>query len=74
MNKSLIARLIKICTNTGDPLVHSCYDGTAGRKMLPIQSIPNRGKAKVTKSKLYCECGQIVQPRPAVYFTVFKLV
>ena len=35
MNKSLHAILIKICTNGGASLSHSCQDGVIARKMLP---------------------------------------
>jgi hypothetical protein len=35
MNKSLHAAFVKICTNGGDPLSHSCDDGVNVRKMLP---------------------------------------
>lgn len=36
MNSSLHAALIKVCTSGGDPLLHSCYEGVAAGKMLPM--------------------------------------
>ena len=52
MNKSLHAMLIQICTNGGDPLFNSCYDGIIARKMLPMSFIsPNTWKSEGAKSR-----------------------
>ena len=42
MNKSVHAKLVKLCTSGGGPLFHSCYDGVVARKMFPAQSIFHR--------------------------------
>ena len=77
MNKSLHVRVIKICNSRGDPLFHSCYDGTVARKMLPMQSIiqfPKQMEEGGTKSWLFGGCGRTVQSRLATCSFIFKLV